>query len=140
MRHEVTTPTDAPAGLVWRTIRDVDRWPDWTPTMNEVRRLDDGDLRRGSTAVVRQPMQPARTWTVTEVADGRSFTWVTGGAALRMSAGHTVRTDDGTTVIELSFTMTGPLAFLASMVGGKAVRRAVDTEAASLRAWCEKRG
>jgi uncharacterized membrane protein len=140
MRHEVTTTVDAPADLVWRTVRDVEKWPEWTPTMTEVRRLDGdpgGDLRVGSRAAVRQPGQPVRTWTVTELTEGRSFTWTSTGRGLRLSADHVVTTDGGTTVIELRFSVTGPLAPLAALAG-RAVRAAVDTEAASLKAWCER--
>jgi hypothetical protein len=39
--------------------------------------------------------------------------------------------------VELTFSVTGPLAPLASLLAGKAIRWAVDTEAASLKKWCE---
>lgn len=42
MRREVSLPIDAPAELVWQTISDVEQWPEWTPTMTEIRRLDEG--------------------------------------------------------------------------------------------------
>ena len=138
MRHEVTTTIDAPADLVWRTVADVERWSEWTPTITEVRRHDDGDLRTGSTAVVRQPKQPARTWTVTELTEGTSFTWTSRGPGLHLSADHIVTTDNGVTAVALTFSMAGPLAPLANLLAGKAVRAAVDTEAASLKKWCER--
>ena len=137
MRHHVRTTIDAPADLVWRTVRDVAEWPSWTPTMTEVR-VPDGELRLGGTAVIRQPGQPVRTWTVTELVEGRSFIWTAKGAGLRLSAGHTVSPEDGKAVVELTFDVAGPLAPVASLLAGRAIRRAVDTEAASLKAWCEK--
>lgn len=138
MRHEVTTTIAAPADLVWRTVADVEKWPEWTPTMKEVRREDSGDLREGSIAAVQQPKQPLRTWTVTELTPGRSFTWASAGRGLRLSADHTVTTDNGTTVVALTFSLAGPLAPFASLLAGKAIRQAVDTEAASLKSWCER--
>lgn len=138
MRHEVTTTIAAPADLVWHTVADVERWPDWTPTMTEVSREDPGDLRKGSTAQVRQPQQPARTWTVTDLVPGHSFTWASTGRGLRLSADHTVSTTDGKTTVELTFSMAGPLAPLAKLLAGKLIREAVNTEAASLKNWCEK--
>lgn len=138
MRHEVTTTIAAPADLVWRTVADVEKWPEWTPTMREVRREDGGDLRKGSVASVQQPKQPLRTWTVTELTPGRSFTWASAGRGLRLSADHTVTTDNGTTVVELTFSLAGPLAPFASLLAGKAIREAVDTEAESLKRWCER--
>jgi uncharacterized membrane protein len=138
MRHEVTITVDAPADVVWQAIQDVEKWPEWTPTMDEVRLHGGGALEKGSVATVRQPKQPVREWTVTELVDGRSFTWTSRGAGLRLAADHTVTTVDGTVTVELTFSLTGPLAPVASLLAGKAVRAAVDTEAASLKKWCER--
>ena len=38
---------DAPPSLVWQVTTDIDRWPDWTPTVDEARRLDDGPFTLG---------------------------------------------------------------------------------------------
>jgi uncharacterized protein YndB with AHSA1/START domain len=139
MRHEITKTIDAPAELVWRTISTVEKWPEWTPTMDEVSRLDDGELRVGSTARVRQPKQPERTWTVTELTPGRSFTWATKGPGLRLSADHVIVGErDGKVEVLLTFEMSGFVAPLASLLSGSMVRRLVDTEAASLTKWCEQ--
>ncbi|HEY0451712.1 SRPBCC family protein [Actinophytocola sp.] len=138
MRHEVTLPIDAPAELVWQTMSTVEKWPEWTPTMTEIRRLDDGELRVGSTAEVRQPKQPPRTWTVTELTPGKSFTWVSSGTGLQLAADHVITTDgDGTVGALLTFTVRGVLAPVAGLLAGGAMRRAVDTEAESLKKWCE---
>jgi carbon monoxide dehydrogenase subunit G len=137
MRHEVTTTVDAPADLVWHTVRDVEKWSEWTPTVTEIRVHGGGELRPQSVATVRQPKQPAREWTVTELTD-RSFTWTSKGPGLRFSADHTVRTDGGATTVELTFSIAGPLAPVARLLAGKAIRWAVDTEAASLKKWCER--
>jgi uncharacterized membrane protein len=137
MRHEVTTTVDAPADLVWRTVKDVEKWPAWTPTMTEIH-LDGDDLHSGSSATVRQPKQPVRTWTVTELTEGRSFTWTSAGRGLRLSADHVVTEENGRTTVLLTFAMAGPLAPLAGLLAGKLVRQAVDTEAALLKKWCER--
>lgn len=138
MRHQVATRIDAPAAEVWRVVSEVTRWPEWTPTMTEVRWLDGGDLRESCAAEVRQPGQPRRVWTVTELTPGRSFTWVAGGAGLRMTADHVVTADGDATVVELSFGVAGPLAPLVGLLTGRTIRRALATEAASLKAWCER--
>lgn len=137
MRHEVTTTIDAPADLVWRTVKDVEKWPEWTPTMTEVR-LRGGGLRAGSAASVRQPKQPARTWTVTALNEGRSFTWASTGRGLRMSADHVVTEENGHTTVLLTFDLSGPMAPLVSLLAGRLIRQAIVTEAASLKAWCER--
>jgi uncharacterized membrane protein len=144
MRHEVTTTIDAPADLVWRAVSDVEKWSEWTPTVTEIRVHGGGELHRRSVATVRQPKQPAREWTVTELTD-RSFTWTSKGPGLRFSADHTVRTvkregaaGGGATTVELTFSIAGPLAPVAWLLAGKAIRWAVDTEAAFLKKWCER--
>ncbi|HEX6353977.1 SRPBCC family protein [Actinophytocola sp.] len=136
MRHEVTITVDAPADRVWQAISDVEKWSEWTPTVTEVRLHGGGELAQGSVATLRQPQQPAREWTVTELVEGRSFTWTSTGLGLRFSAEHIVTERDGTSVT-LVFSMAGPLEPLAKLVAGKAIRRAVDTEAASLKKRCE---
>jgi carbon monoxide dehydrogenase subunit G len=138
MRHEVTTNIDAPADVVWRAVRDVEKWSDWTPTVTEIRVHGGDELKLGSVATVRQPKQPAREWTVTELVDGRSFTWTSSGPGLRFAADHTVTTADNRTTVELTFDVAGPLAPIAKLLAGKAIRWAVDTEAASLKKWCER--
>jgi carbon monoxide dehydrogenase subunit G len=138
MEHRVTTTVNAPPDVVWQAVRDVERWSEWTPTVTGIRLHDGGELRPGSVATVRQPKQPAREWTVTEVVDGRSFTWTSSGPGLRFAADHTVTSRDGTTSVELTFSVAGPLAPVARLLAGRAIRWAVDTEAASLKRWCER--
>jgi uncharacterized membrane protein len=143
MRHEVSITVDAPADLVWHTVRDVEKWSEWTPTITEIRLHGGGELRQGSVATVRQPKQPAREWTVTEVTGGRSFTWTSTGPGLRFSAGHTVTAvqgEEGRATVELTFSVAGPLAPVAGLLAGKAIRWAIATEAASLKKWCENSG
>lgn len=140
MRHEVATRVDATADVVWQTISVVEKWPEWTPTMESVRWQDKGELAVGSTAEVRQPKQPVRRWTVTELTPGRAFTWITnGGPGVRFTADHEVTTDaDGQVVATLAFTVSGLLAPVVALLGGRTIRRMVDTEARSLKSWCER--
>ena len=52
---QTETEIDASAELVWATIRDVERWPEWTPTVTSVRLRTPLPLAVGSRAVIRQP-------------------------------------------------------------------------------------
>lgn len=139
MKHVATATIDAPPDLVWHTVADVERWSDWTPTITSIRRHDTGDLHEGAVADVAQPKQPLRKWTVTSVTPGRAFTWVTSTTGIRMTAGHTVSTADGRTVVELTMDVAGFLAPVAALLAGKQIRTFIDTEAASLKAWCERK-
>lgn len=142
MRYEVTVSINAPVDVVWRTIAELERWPEWTPTMTSVKPSGGDGLRVGDTAEVVQPKQRDRVWTITEVKEGESFTWeARDPGGLRVSASHTATPGpDGTTVVELALDVAGPKALLVLMklLAGRTVRKFVDTEARSLKEWCEK--
>ncbi|WP_040754191.1 SRPBCC family protein [Nocardia transvalensis] len=137
MRYRVTRSIAAPSHQVWKVISDVEHWPEWTPTMSEIRRLEPGELRLGSKAEIRQPNQPRRVWVVTELENGSSFTWETHGKAFGFYAEHTVHpSHDGTEVV-LEFGITGPTAPVVSLLARRKVQAMVDTEADSLKSHCE---
>ena len=66
----------APPAVVFDRYLDVERWPQWTETVTTVDRLDEGPLAVGSRTRIKQPRLRKAVWDVTELEDGRSFTWV----------------------------------------------------------------
>ncbi len=128
MEHHVTAAVDAPAGTVWTLLTDLERWPELTPSILEVRRTDAGPLRVGSEAMVRQPRLPAARWRVTEVDPGRSFTWETRSPGFTTAGGHQVTSDGQRTVITLTLSQRGPLAWLAGALTARLSRRYMEME------------
>ena len=55
MQFETTVQIDASPQSVWEVMTDVERWPEWTTSVQRVERLDDGPLRVGSRARLKQP-------------------------------------------------------------------------------------
>jgi uncharacterized protein YndB with AHSA1/START domain len=74
---------------VWAVMSDIEKWHEWTPSVKGITRRDQGPLRPGSRAWVRQPKFPPALWTVTEVGE-RSFTWVSRAPGMVVTARHDV--------------------------------------------------
>jgi len=127
-----TRHIDAPVGAVWPVVVDVARWPQWTPTIASVERLDDGPFGVGSRARVRQPRLPQATWEVTEMVDGRSFTWEASGPGMRTIGRHEVVAEGAGSRVTLGIEQTGPLGAVAAMVWRRLTQRYVELEAESL--------
>lgn len=138
MRHAVTVEIEAVPELVWTVLEDVTSWPSWSPTMTNVRRLEDGPFGLGSTAEVHQPKLPKAIWRVTEFERGRRFEWTSSGGGITNRANHVVEPADGQrAVVRLELEQTGPFAPLVGILFGSLARRYVDQEAASLKQRCE---
>jgi len=128
----------APADIVWAVTEDVDRWPEWTPTMQSVRRVDDGPFDVGSSARIKQPGMPETTWTVTELVRGRRFTWSARTRGIHMRATHELAPDGAGTRNTLRVEMSGLLAAMLAPLLRGAVRRALRQENEGLKARCER--
>jgi len=139
MEHEVTVTIDASPEEVWAVLADVERWPEWTASITSVEPLDGGSaFGAGSRAQVKQPGFPAATWTVTDWAPGKDFTWTARAAGVTTVADHELAAQpDGTTTVTLRLRQSGPLAGLVALLFGSRTRRYVGMEAQGLKARTE---
>jgi uncharacterized membrane protein len=128
---------DSPPERVFSVLKDVERWPEWTPTMLGVRRLESGPFSVGSTTEVRQPKLRPAVWQVTEIEEGRNFSWATRSPGVLMKAGHLVEPHGAGSRVVLSFEMSGLMAPLVSLLYGKLINEYVATEARGLKKRCE---
>jgi uncharacterized membrane protein len=128
---------DASPERVWSVTQEVERWPEWTPTVTSVKRLDPGPFGLGSTARLRQPAQPAAEWVVTEFEAGRGFAWETSRRGLHMKARHEVTADGAGTRNVLSVEATGIVATLLGPLLRIAIARALSAENRGLKSRCE---
>src|SRR3954453_10587572 len=115
MTHiQTTIDIQAPPDRVWAAVRDIERWPEWTPTVISVRPLDPGQLAVGSRAIVRQPkLLPAR-WQITELEEGRSFSWITRRPGISVTACHSVEGAGNGSRATLSLDFSGLLGPLCA--------------------------
>ena len=134
--HPISAQVDivAPPARVWEILIDVERWPDWTPTVLRIERLDAGPLVIGSRARVMQPRLRPAVWKVTELDQAKGvFVWVARSPGIAVTGGHSVhRTPLGSHAM-LSITFSGPLAPLVRLMKGKLAQQYARTEAESLK-------
>jgi uncharacterized membrane protein len=138
MRWTHSTRIDAPVDVVWQLTTDVEAWPATTPTMQSVQRLDDGPLRVGSRARIKQPGQAEAVWTVTRLEPGREFSWETRRRGIVLTGSHTVAADGEGCRNTLALDATGPLAVPLGLVLGAMFRRVLRTENAGFKAAAER--
>ncbi len=128
MRWQNTVTIDAPVRRVWELTLDVERWPDYTPTMQSVRRLDSGPIAVGSTARIKQPGQAPAVWTVTGLIPEREFTWQTKRLGITMVGSHLLAPAERGCRNTLTLDVTGFGARLLGLLGGRAFAGALAKE------------
>jgi uncharacterized membrane protein len=131
---ETTRHIDAPTEPVWEVLFDVAHWPEWTPTIDSVERLDDGPFQVGSRTKVRQPKLPQASWEVSEVVGGRSFTWEAKGPGIKTVARHEIVPDGTGSKVTLSIEQSGPMGAIAAMVWRRLTQQYIEIEAERLDA------
>jgi uncharacterized membrane protein len=128
----------APAARVWDVMRDVERWPEWTPSVSRVRRLGKGPLAVGSRAIVWQPKFPPAMWTVTHMQEGREFTWVSRAPGLRVIGRHGVDDHAGGARATLTLKVGGLFGALWARLTRNITERYLRFEAEGLKARSEQ--
>jgi uncharacterized protein YndB with AHSA1/START domain len=139
MRIEQSLEIKAPADIVWSVTTDVERWPEWTPTMLSVQRLEAGAFQIGSSARVKQPQLAKAIWRVTSLTPGKQFTWETQNRGMRMVATHEVVPIAGGCTSHLCLEISGWLALLLGPLIRRSAARAMTIENKGLRDLCEQR-
>ncbi|HEY4670529.1 MAG TPA: SRPBCC family protein [Gemmatimonadaceae bacterium] len=130
---EIVIEIAAPPQRVWDVTTDIERWPDWTASVKSVRRIDSGKFRVGSRAKIKQPKFLPAIWEVTELKDGRSFTWVTQSPGLKATGRHRVEPISGGSRATLSVTYSGALSGIVTKLLGPTTERFLTLEANGLK-------
>lgn len=140
MRIEHAIDIGATPERVWAIAVDVENWPRWTPTTERVTRVDEGPLRCGSAARIKQPGLPEALWTVDALdAESRVFAWSARVRGLNFCARHEVAPiPSGGARNRLVLEVGGPLAVLLwPLIKGK-LTRALVQENEGLKAFAER--
>jgi hypothetical protein len=123
---------DAAPDRVWSIMSDIEKWHEWTPSVTSITRRDQGPLRAGSQAWVRQPKFPPAFWTVTEVAE-RGFTWVSRAPGIVVTARHSVAPVGDGSRATLSLSFAGLLGPFFGRLTRNINNRYIAMEAAGLK-------
>ena len=127
----------APKSIVWKVTVDVERWPQWTPTVESVTRLDVGQFGVGSAALIKQPGLPAAKWRVTEFSEGDGFTWETRVRGMHIVGTHSLMSSGAETTSILRIDIRGFVAVLLWPLIRGAARKSLERENAGLKVKCE---
>src|SRR4051812_36951226 len=123
----------APAERVWQVMSDVDRWHEWTASVDSVKRIDDRPMAVGTKGIIRQPKFPKALWTVIALDGGSSFTWVSRTPGMRVTGVHSVTTTSAGSRATLALELTGPLSGIFWKLTRRISERYVTLEAQGLK-------
>lgn len=130
---DITVDIAAPPERVWQVMTDVELWPEWTESVEKVKRLDNGPFRVGSRARIKQPKFLPAVWEVTELTAQRSFTWISRSPGVVASAKHRIEPTARGSKVNLSVAYGGLLGGLVAKLLGGITDRYLMYEAAGLK-------
>ncbi len=135
---EITVEIAAPPAQVWAVLMDVERWPEWTPTISSVERLETGPMAVGSRTRIVQPRLRPAVWHVTQLDEKTGvFTWVSRNPGVHVTACHAVHATQYGSRVTLSTKMGGLLGPLMRRLLATLNEQYVTTEANGLKRRCE---
>ncbi|NPC98142.1 SRPBCC family protein [Nocardioides sp. zg-DK7169] len=138
-RCAVQALVEAPVATLWELLADVERMPEWTPSMRSVRLLDGAGLALGTRVEIRQPRMPTLTWTVDEVTPMRHFRWSARSGGVTTCADHWLepRSEGRQTEVRLAVEHEGRLAGLVGALTMRRTARYLDLEVTGLKGAAE---
>ena len=137
-----TIEIKAPPQRVWTVLSDIEGWPDWTPSMKRIERLDAGPLIVGSRARVRQPKLRPAIWQITRIEKGVSFAWMTRSPGLVVAGDHVIEPmkKGSASRVTLSVEFSGWLSPLVAWLTGRLSQEYMQLEADGLKKRSEQPG
>jgi hypothetical protein len=131
---------DAPTERVWAATIDIERWPEWTPTVTRARRLGSGPMHVGSRFLIHQPKLPPALWVVGALEPLRTMILKTGMPGMRVIAHHRLEPKGEGCAVTLSVHFEGLFGGLLARWTGDLNHRYLEIEAAGLKRYCENPG
>ena len=133
----VSIDIDSPPERVYAVMADVERWPEWTPTVTKIGPLTPAPFAVGSRIRVVQPGFPPAVWRVSEIVEGRSFTWISGAPGIRVTAKHAADPRPGGSRATLTIRYEGLFGSLFGRLTRDVNQRYIGLEAQGLKSRSE---
>ena len=136
-RIEVSVEIARTPDVIWPVLIDVQRWPEWTPSVTAVERVDRAPFGIGSRARVRQPGLKTMVWEVSEFQPEKLFTWQTRSVGISVVASHEIRKTERGSTVTLHVDQRGWLSALLRPFIGSITENYMNMEARGLKKRCE---
>jgi hypothetical protein len=125
---------------VWEIYTDVERWPEWTASVERVVPLDGAAIEVGNRFEITQPRLPKVVWEVTAVDPGRSWTWRQHSPGSTALATHdVVPQGDQQALVRQRVEQRGPFGAVFGALTRRLTRRYLALESEGLKARSEAR-
>ncbi|KAA0910038.1 hypothetical protein FLO80_18860 [Aquicoccus porphyridii] len=121
---------------VWRILADIPSWPGWTPTVSGASVLPGDGLKR---FVLKQSMQRAATWTVTDWRQGNGFIWERVDGRLCYRAEHSLLCEEKNVISIARLWVTGA-GVVTRLLMAPIFKTVVAVENRALKQRCETAG
>ena len=125
---------DAAASTVWDVFTDVERWSEWTASVERITALDGRELKVGHRFEIKQPRFPKLVWEVTAVEPGGGWTWrqrSPGGTTLAIH--EVVPLGAGRTLVRQRIDQRGIVGVLFGLLTARLTRRYLELEGQGLK-------
>jgi hypothetical protein len=125
---------DAAASTVWDVFTDVERWSEWTASVEHITALDGRELKVGNRFEIKQPRLPKLVWEVTAVDPGAGWTWrqrSPGGTTLAVH--EVVPLGPGRTLVRQRIEQRGIVGTMFGVLTARLTRRYLELEGQGLK-------
>ena len=132
---------DAPAATVWDVFVDVERWSEWTASIDRIVALDGPGIEVGRRFEIKQPRLPA-AGVGGDRGRARRVLDLAAAVARRHHAGHARGhrpQDGGRTLVRQRIDQRGPIGVTVGALMRRLTRRYLDLEGHGLKATSEQR-
>jgi hypothetical protein len=109
-------------------MKDVERWPEWTPSMSKVELLQPGEVQVGSKVKITQPKFPTAVWTVTKVEPNRYLEWRSTTPILASVGEHRLEPEGDGVRLTLAIDQNGLLTPVLKLFYTKTIKEYLDME------------